>query len=292
MAWLKPIYDKMHQLLCVHTVLHADETTLQVLHESDRAAQAKSTMWLYRTSADAEHQIVLYDYQTSRSGAHPKQFLQGFTGFLHTDGWEEYHRKLPREVTLVGCWAHCRRKFDEALKTLPEKDRAGSVALRGKLFCDKLFDLERSYEALVLDDHFTARKLARLEQTKPVMDAFFSWCAQTDVLPKSLPGQAIRYARSQRARLERVLLDGRLELSNNRAERSVKPFVIGRKNWLFNNTPVGANASAMIYSIVETAKENGVKPYDYLAALLRKAPNMAASCSLDALLPWNLGEGI
>jgi len=289
--WLKPIYDRMHQLLCAREVLHADETTVQVLHEPGRGAQSKSTMWLYRTSGDAEHPIVLYDYQTSRRGEHPVEFLRDFKGYLHSDGWDEYHRKLSSEVQVVGCWAHCRRKFDEAL---PKKDQVGSEAMRGKQFCDRLFALEREYAKLSPDDYFEVRRLARMERSKPEMEAFFAWAterAEKDALPKTLLGQAVRYALNQRPWLERVLLDGRLELSNNRAERSIKPFVIGRKNWLFNNTPKGAGASAMIYSIVETAKENGLNPNDYLTTVLHKAPNLPVQESTDALLPWSLNQG-
>ena len=288
--WLKPIYDRLYQFLCAREVLHGDETVVQVLHEPGREAQSLSYMWLYRTSGDAEHPIVLYDYQTSRLGEHPAAFLRSFKGFLHTDGHEEYHRKLPKAITVVGCWAHCRRKFHEALTAILKKDRADSESMRGIQFCDRLFSLEREYAALPADENFKARRLARGERSKPVMDAFFDWATKVEkvVLPKSLLGEALRYALNQRLWLERVLLDGRLELSNNRAERSIKPFVIGRKNWLFNNTPKGANASAVIYSIVETAKENGLIPYEYLAEVFRKAPNLPTDGSIDSLLPWNL----
>jgi len=129
--WLKPVYDRLHQILCAGDVLHADETTLQVLHEPSRETESQSYMWLYRTSGDASHPIVLYDYQTSRSGAHPKAFLRDFKGYLHTDGWEEYRRRLPDDITVVGCWAHCRRRYEAAYKALAEKDRPGSETLRG-----------------------------------------------------------------------------------------------------------------------------------------------------------------
>jgi len=246
-------------------------------------------MWLYRTSGDTNRPIVLYDYQTSRSGSHPKEFLRDFKGFLHTDGWDEYHRKLPGTIQVVGCWAHARRKFDEALSAIPKKDHAGSESLRGKQFCDRLFSLEQTYAKLPADDDFKARYLARLERSNPVMDELFAWAAERaakDAQPKTLLGIAVRYVLNQRQWLERVLLDGRLELSNNRAERSIKPFVIGRKNWLFSNTPRGADASAMIYSIVETAKENGLNPYDYLVSIFRNAPNLSDSGDVNSLLPW------
>ena len=288
--WLKPIYNRLHQLLCVNEVLHGDETTVQVLHEPGREAQSKSYMWLYRTSGDAKHPIVLYDYQFSRGGEHPAKFLLNFIGYLHTDGWDEYHRKLPDGIIVVGCWAHCRRKFYDALMAVPKKDRASSESMKGLQFFDRLFSLEQTYAELSPDENHKARYLARIERSKPVIDAFYEWIVQIEpfVLPKSLLGEAVRYALNQRVWLERVLLDGRLELSNNRAERSIKPFVIGRKNWLFSNTPKGAEASAMIYSIVETAKENGINPYNYLTAVFRNAPNLSSDNSIDALLPWNL----
>ena len=288
--WLKPIYDRLHQLLCACEVLHADETTLQVLHEPGREAESKSTMWLYRTSGDAKHPIVLYDYQTSRSGAHPKDFLRDFKGYLHTDGWDEYRRRLPEDITIVGCWAHCRRRYEAAYKALAEVDRPGSETMRGLQYCDRLFALERAYDKLPTDDSFHARRLAREERSRPVMEEFFAWAEKVDraANPNSLLGKAVRYTMNQRQWLERVLFDGRLELSNNRAERSIKPFVIGRKNWLFSNTPTGADASAILYSIMETAKENNVVPFDYLATVFRKAPNMSADDTVDDLLPWNL----
>jgi len=294
--WLKPIYDRLRQLLCSCEVLHGDETTVQVLHEPGRAARSKSYMWLYRTSGDAKHPIVLYDYRISRSGEHPAEFLREYKGYLHTDGYEEYHRRLPDSIVVVGCWAHCRRKFDEALTALAEKDRENSDSFRGKQFCDRLFVLEREYAGLPPDDNCRARMLAREEHSKPVMEEFFAWAQVTAdkiVIPKSLLGEALRYALGQRRWLERVLLDGRLELSNNRAERSIKPFVIGRKNWLFSNTPNGAEASAILYSLIETVKENGVSPFEYLTAVFRMAPNLLSSPgAVDSLLPWNLSVAI
>jgi len=288
MEWLRPIYDKLHELLNAEEVAHADETTLQVLREPGKAAQSKSYMWLYRTSGDSKRQIVLYDYQPSRSGKHPAAFLKDFKGYLHTDGYEAYHSSLPDCITVIGCWSHCRRKFDEALKIIPEKSRSGTETLRGKQYCDRLFALEREYASLPTDDNSKARYEARIKHSKPLMDEFFAWIEDSGILPKTPLGKAVKYAHDQRQWLERVLLDGRLELSNNRAERSIKPFVIGRKNWLFCNTPGGATASAILYSIIETAKENGLNPFDYLTTVFRQAPNLAAGNTFDSLLPWNL----
>jgi len=161
--------------------------------------------------------------------------------------------------------------------------------MRGKEFCDRLFALEREFAKLPSDDNFKARYEARLEKSKPVMDAFYDWAKNSEAPPQFALAKAITYAQNQRFYLEHVLLDGRLELSNNRAERSVKPFVLGRKNWLFSDTVNGANASAMLYSIIETAKENGLHPFDYLEFVFRNAPNLdfqSDPAALERLLPF------
>jgi len=282
--WLCLIYEELKRILCKRYVLHCDETTLQVLHEDGKPAQSKSYMWLYRTSGDAEHQIVIYEYQKTRSHEHPKEFLKDFSGYLHADGYAGYH-KLPPNITVVGCWAHLRRKFDELLKTIPKEKQQGSDAARGLAYCDKLFWLEKHKFAQLTAEE---RKAEREKISKPIVDEFYSWAASLGALPKNLLGQAIHYAFSQREYLERFLLDGRLEISNNRAERSIKPFVIGRKNWLFSNTPGGANSSAIYYSLIITAKENGLIPYQYLTWLLTNIPNLGRrgyASSINELLP-------
>lgn len=281
--WLSQIYDRLHEHLLKQDILHADETTLQVLHEDGRAAQAKSYMWLYRSGRYGPP-IVLYDYQTTRSGKHPRQFLAGFKGYLHTDGYEGYNG-LP-DVVLAGCWSHARRKFDEALKALPAgKGSAPVVAREGLEFCNRIFAIERSLHDLSPEERY--RK--RLELSRPVLDEFSAWLKiqLPRVLPRSALGVAIRYCRNQWDKLQTFLLDGRLEVDNNRSERSIKPFVIGRKGWLFSNTPRGARASAIIYSIVETAKENGLVPFNYLSYLFEQLPNLGGK-DLDELLPWSV----
>jgi len=267
-SWLEPVYNLLHDKLVCRDVLHADETTLQVLREPGKTAQSKSYMWLYRTSGDAKQQIVLYDYRPDRKAKRPADFLSRFSGYLHADGYGGYH-SLPGSITVVGCWAHVRRKFDEVLKVLPEKDREGNEAMRGKRYCDKLFALEREFSNMSVSE----RQSRRIEQAKPIIDEFFLWALNLRTIPKSGIGKAIYYAVGQRKYLERYLLDGRLEISNNRAERSIKPFVIDRKNFLFANTPRGAKASAIMFSLIETAKENGLNPYAYLTYIFENAPN-------------------
>lgn len=283
--WLRPLYDRMHAKLIRHDILHADETTLQVLHEEGRTAANKSYMWLYATG-HTDVPIYLYDYRTTRAGKHPKKMLEGFKGYLHADGYAGYN-DIPG-VTVVGCLAHVRRKFNDALKAMPSKTTTTStVAEEGLDYCNQLFDIERRLKDMEVEKRYRLR----LEQSKPVLDAFQTWLQtkKRQVLPKSALGQAINYSLNQWEKVSHFLLDGRLEVSNNRGERAIKPFVIGRKNFLFSNTPKGATASATIYSVVETAKANQLSPFHYLTYLFEKLPNIDVSDTdqLDALLPWS-----
>lgn len=283
--WLTLLYNRMHSYLLKEDILHADETTLQVLHEPGRAAETQSYMWLYRTGRMGPP-IIVYEYQMTRGGQHPREFLAGFKGYLHVDGYSGYNG-LPN-VTLVACWAHARRKFDEALKALPDSKRSAAVmAKEGLEFCNRLFAIERDLKDATAEERYEKR----LARSRPVLDAFLVWLntQKEQVLPKSAFGQAITYCLNQWDKLTAFLQDGRLELDNNRSERSIKPFVIGRKNFMFSNTPRGARASAVIYSIVETAKENGLNPFQYLNYLFEKLPNIDTKDNevLDKLLPWS-----
>ena len=284
-AALDPIYAQLHRHLLKKNILHADETTLQVLRETDRSAQSDSYMWLYRTGRDGPP-IVLYDYQTTRASKHPKQFLKGFSGYLQTDGYGGYDNLTG--IIQVGCWAHARRKFTDALKALPpgQKDKPVAAA-KGLDYCNTLFRIEQELK----DATPEVRLEQRLLRSKPILDEFYSWLRRMgqQTLPKSTFGTAIKYCLNQWDSLNIFLLDGRLELDNNRAERSIKPFVIGRKNFLFSNTSKGARSSAIIFSIVETAKENGLKPNDYLMYLFEQMPNIDQKDPnlIELLMPWS-----
>lgn len=284
--WLELIYGRLKQKLLEQQVLHADETTLQVLKEPGRAAESQSYMWLYRTGNQGPP-VVLYEYQQTRSGEHPRNFLKGFKGYLHVDGYAGYH-DIPG-VTLCGCWAHLRRKFDEALKGLPPKKRAsGSRAKEALDRINRLFIIERELKRHTPEE----RSAIRTVKSRPIVEEFRQWLENIlpGVLPKSLFGTAVNYGLNQWAKLVRFLEDGRIEIDNNRSERSIKPFVIGRKNFLFCNTPRGAKASATIFSIIESANENGLNPYAYLNYLFEKLPNLESrdDGTLDQLLPWNV----
>jgi transposase len=284
--WLSLLADRMHAYLLSKDILHADETTLQVLREPGKAASSDSYLWLYRTGR-TDVPIVLYDYRPTRGGEHPRNFLQGFSGYLHVDGYPGYHKV--KDVTLVGCWAHARRKFDEALKALPlSQDKTATAAQQGLAFCNQLFAIERNLVKATPEERYTIRQ----EQSRLILDAYLAWIKQqrSRTLPKSKLGEAITYSLNQWEKLTAFLKDGRLEIDNNRSERAIKPFVIGRKNWLFANTPRGAKASATIYSVIETAKENGLNPFKYLQYLFEQLPQLAEPKhpdALDQLLPWS-----
>jgi len=285
--YFKPIYTELHRLLRLHQFLHADETVFQVLREPGKPAQSDSRMWLYRTSINATHPIVLYDYQPDRKQERPRAFLAGFSGYLMTDGYAAYHG-LPEDIIVIGCFAHVRSKFSDALKCLKETERPGSLALIGKQYCDKLFDIERD----IKDKSFTERYEVRRQKATPILDQFHAWLETVKpyASSKSKLGVAIGYALNQWKYLIRYLLDGRIECSNNRAERSIKPFVINRKNFLFATSVAGARAAAILHSLTETAMENGLNPFEYLTYVLRSAAagNIRDDADLlNSLLPHN-----
>ena len=281
MFWLVALYNVMKAELLTREVLHADETTCQVLHEPGKKATTNSYMWLFSTSGEAEHPIILYEYQATRSSTHPKAFLAGWSGYLHADGYSGYHN-LPPGITVIGCWVHLRRKLTDAYKSLSADEKPKSVIPEALRRIGALFRLERQWKDLAAAE----RQKLRLEKSKPLAEAFFVWLDGLGALPQTPLGKAVTYARDQRRWLMNFYLDGRLELSNNRIENSVRPFAVGRRNWLFFNTKKGAESSAIVYSIIETAVANGLKPYEYLKFLFERLPNSTTS-QLQSLLPWS-----
>jgi transposase len=285
--WLELLYRRMHHYLLQRDVLHADETRLQVLREPGRAAETQSFLWLYRSSRAGPH-IILFDYQQTRAAKQPQQFLRGFSGYLHVDGYAGYEG-LPK-VELVGCWAHARRKFVEAAKALPSSSNnpRKPAALEGLEYCNALFKIEAGLDRLTPEERYAARQ----ERSLPIIEDFRSWLEQHSgaLTPKGITGRAIGYCLNQWSKLTTFLKDGRLEISNNRAENAIRPVAVGRKNWLFANTPEGARASAVIFSMIETAKANGVNPLGYLTYLFEQLPNqgnISDPATLDGLLPWS-----
>jgi transposase len=279
--YLEPIYDELHRQLLGHRFLHSDDTVFQVLREPGKSPQSDSRMWLYRTSGEAKHPIVLYEYQPDRRQERPRNFLKGFSGYLMTDAYIAYHN-LPDDIIVVGCFAHVRSRFTDALKCLKEDKRRDSLAFVGKKFCDDLFGLEQE----IMDKSFDERFNIRNEKAVPILESFHDWLKSVEphVSCKSKLGSAIGYSLRQWNYLIRYLLDGRIEMSNNRAERSVKPFVINRKNFLFSTSVEGAKATAIFHSITETAKESGLNPFKYIAHVLQSAAARDIRNDVDLLL--------
>lgn len=284
-TWLRPLYDELHRRLVAKDIIHADETELQVLHEPGRKAEAKSYMWLYRTGKYEEHPIVLYEYRPGRSGSYPAEFLEGFHGYLQTDGYSGYD--LVPDVIHVGCMAHMRRKFHDAVSTLPPGKRTGA-AVEGEAFCSKLFQLEESYADLTPEQ----RQEKRMNLSKPIFDQFVQWGSTRHAAQKSKLGIALTYLNNNSKELGAFLENGRLEISNNLAERSIKPFVIDRKNFLFANTPKGADSSAVTFSIIETARANNLNPFKYLSYVFTTAPVLKQKGEdwITPLLPENVPD--
>ena len=280
---LKPVIDRLRKELLSRDIIHCDETPVQVLKEDGKKPQTKSYMWLYRSGNDGKNPIVLYDYQPSRNGDHAVNYLKDFKGYVHSDGYSGYNKLT--DIIRVGCWAHLRRKFVEAIPQKAKPDGLPTSAEIGRQYCDKLFAIEDSLKNLSAEERFCKR----LELEKPVLEAFWCWLDSINALKGSALGKAVTYAKNQKPYMENYLLDGRCSLSNNAAENAIRPFTVGRKNWLFADTPKGASASATIYSLVETAKANGLNVYAYLQHLLLYMPDTEWQRypeELDELMPW------
>lgn len=300
-----PLYERMHEYLVQRDVLHADETTCQVLHETGRDAEATSWMWIYLTGNDGKEPIVLYDYQQGRGGRHPQEFLKGFHGLLQCDGYQGYNKV--EDVILVCCLAHCRRKFYEALPKERQKKRKlldilseeaipepvlpkeGEIpqwipAEVGLAYCNRLFFIEKKLKGLSPEE----RKQKREELEKPVWEGFWKWVSGIQAAGGSKLAKALKYAVNHRETLMNYLLDGRCEISNNAAERRAKSYAVGRKASLFHASEAGAEASAIVYSMVETAKANKLNVFQYLYTVLLYMPDYKNEpAGIEQLLPWS-----
>jgi len=292
---VEPLTDLLLERIRGGAYVLADETPFQVLKEEGKRAESQSYLWALRLE-DADHPLLYYEYAPTRSGDVADRLLEGFTGYLQTDGYAGYDRfdKIESKVVHVGCFAHARRKFDEALrgqgkgkaKGKNKKSPKSRVADQGLSRINKLFKMERKYR----DASAEERHRRRQEELAPLIEELRTWtiASKGRVPPASLSGKAIAYLDNQWSKLERVLEDGRLELSTNAIERAIRPFVIGRKAWLFADTPSGATASARLYSLVETAKANGVEPWRYLETIFARLPEATSHADYEALLPGSL----
>jgi len=283
---VQPLYNLMHEQLLQRQVIHMDETTVQVLKEPDKAAQSKSYMWLMANFD--ERPITLFHYASTRSQTVPLRHLMDTQNrALMVDGYQGYQAACTEyDVTRLGCWAHARRKFIDAQK-LQSKGKVGK-ADQALAFIQKLYVIEKKLNAQPNDERYTIRQ----QQAKPIIDKIKIWMGKSlpNVPPKTALGKALQYLHSQWSRLIAYLEDGAYPIDNNLAENQIRPFVVGRKNWLFSNSQAGAKASANLYSLIQTAKANGLNPYAYLKQVFKELPNANSVEDVEKLLPWNLTE--
>jgi len=273
-------------------LINIDETTVQVLAEPGRDPTTKSYMWIFRRG-DPEKPVLIYQYHPTRASVVAATFLRGYKGFVQTDGYSGYDfLDSEPDIEHIGCWAHARRKFKDVVKAQgKDRKKTGSadVALN---YIGSLYRIEK--EAKTNNLKPDGIYLKRQQESMPILNEFRQWLLKrsTQTPPKSLLGKAISYTLKQWPRLVGCLRDGRLPMDNNAAENSIRPFVVGRKNWLFAGTPEGATASAVLYSLVETAKINNLEPYSYFRHIFNKLPVAKSLEDLEALLPWNLDRNL
>lgn len=284
----RPLLELMGEDILSGFQIQADETTLQVLQEEGREPTTKSYMWLFRGGSQNKP-VIIYQYHETRSGQVAKEFLKGYKGYVQTDGYLGYDfLEHFADITHLGCWAHVRRKFVEVVnaagkdKNGKKKSGSGDVALD---YIGKLYLIEKECSDQELTPEQTARE--RQARAGPVLERFRAWLEKRSpqVPPGSTLGKAISYTLGQWERLVVYLQDSRLRPDNNLAENAIRPFVVGRKNWLFAATPDGAHASAALYSIIETAKANGLEPYWYLRYLFEQLPSAKTKEQYKKLLP-------
>jgi transposase len=279
-----PLIELMHREIRAGPLIQMDETTVQVMGESGRANTTKSFMWVIRGGA-ADHPILLYQYHPSRGAKIPLAYLKGYEGYLQTDGYTGYDDagKQPG-IVHVGCWAHVRRKFTDAQK--PSKKAGSAEAAISQIA--KFYEIENRLRALNLSDEEFVRR--RKEEIELLLKGFRSWVDKKapQVPPSSLIGKAVKYALSQWEKLERYLEQAFLTPDTNLVENAIRPFVLGRKNWLFSGSPQGAFASASLYSLIETAKANALEPYWYLRHIFETLPHAENETDYRKLLPQNV----
>jgi transposase len=281
---LQPLHNLARDALLDSPVIHMDETTVQVLKEPDKPPTSPGYMWVQHGGPPGKP-VVLYDYEPSRSGQVPLRLLEGWRGYLMTDGYDGYNLAVRQGgIEHLICAAHARRKFVEAKRAQP-KGKRGRADQAIDYFA-RLYRIEREMQ----DASDEQRLRARQERSLPVLAALREWLDATlpVVAPKTKLGEALAYLNKYWSRLVRYTERGDLPVDNNAVENSIRPFVVGRKGWLFSDTPAGAHASAVIYSLVETAKANGLEPYTWLKRVLTRLPAAESVEEVEALLPWNL----
>ena len=289
--YISLVYDRMKEELLNSPVIHADETPVMVTKDG-REGMHRNYMWVYRSGSMCKaNQVVLYDYQKTRKADAPYGFLSGFDGKLVCDGYQVYHTLENREDTdfkVAGCWAHARRPFAQVYKSLGEEKAAGTVAAEALVQIQNIYHTDNKLLKLSPSE----RKKRRKTLVKPLVDSYFEWCRNSieRVPPSSETAAGIRYCINQEKYLRAFLDDSQIPLDNNLAEQSIRPFCVGKKNWKLIDTVHGAHASAILYSIVETAKANDLNIYNYFKHLLTEIPKHMDDTELsflNSLLPWS-----
>lgn len=285
--WLAPIYNRIHERLLECQVLHMDETRIQCNKEAGKKAGSESFMWVMRSAECEEITAAYFYYSRSRSGAVARQLLSGFAGYLITDAYSGYG--AVEDITNVLYWAHCRRYYIESIPLDNKgKEIPGSKGAEGREYINCLFKIEEQIKSLPYEE----RKQKRQEASRPILDAFWSWVSETSALKTTNEKltEALTYSTNQRTGLEIFLEDGRLPLSNNLCEANIKPYATARRAWLFADTPRGAKANAILYTLAESAGANKLDVYEYLKYLLAEMPNNAHLEHpevIDQYLPWS-----
>lgn len=288
--YLGTMYDYLHKLLYDYHVIQADETPVLV-NKDGRPAGSQSYMWVYRSGfMYRDRQIILYEYQKTRNASHPREFLRDYTGICVTDGYQVYHtlEKEREDLKIAGCWVHCRRRFNDALEVIPKAHRKESILHLIMKQIQAIYREEGKLSDFSTEDRLMQRQLV----VKPLVDAFFAYLKQNEPkIPKNGKiREAFTYALNQESYLKVFLEDGDVPIDNNASERAIRGFCIGKKNWEMIDTVNGANSSAIIYSIAETAKANNLKPFDYFEYLLTEIPKRVDDKNTDflaELLPWS-----
>ncbi len=287
----QPLLNLLQDELLAGKYIQIDETTVQVLKEQGRDPTTNSYMWVYRRG-DPNKQVLLFAYHPTRCGDVVQEFLHDYQGCVQTDGYKGYDFLDKQEgVRHIGCLAHARRKFADIVKAQGKKAKPGS-AHKAVSFFKRLYKVEKEWRVAGLSAQEVYQR--RQEQSKPILDDFKEWLIEKKlrVPPKSAMGKAVAYSLNQWHRLVGYLEDGCYSPDNNAAENSIRPFVVGRKNWMFSGTPEGAQASALLFSLIETAKANKVEPYSYLRHIFNELPKAKTLEDYEALLPWNVDLGI
>jgi len=288
-----PLLEIFREDLLRGPLINADETPVQVLNEPGRANTTKSYMWVFRGGSSPPGSIVLFDYRPTRSGEEIlEEYLRGYTGTVQTDGYIGYEKLTELSVTHAGCWAHARRKFVEVVQVVDKarkgKERKGSSADEAVLKIRRLYEVEQEEKTRELTGAILVQ--FRRERALPLLEEFHDWLKARvgSTPPTGLLGKAMNYTLKQWPRLILYVDNPHLGLDNNAAENAIRPFAVGRKNWLFAGSPAGAQASANLYSLVETAKANGLEPYRYLRFLFERLPYAKTPEDYRKLTPLHL----